>query len=425
VDWSGLRETAKAAVRFLDDVVDVNVYPLPQIENVTRGNRKIGLGVMGFADLLYFPGIPYDSEAAVELAENLMKEVSRGARGVSEELALEKGPSPNLGQSVYGAPGVRKVRNATRTTIAPTGTISLIAGTSSGIEPNFSLVYERKVEGERTLVVNPVFERVSCDRGFHRPGLMEEVFRRGGIRGIDGIPDDVKRTFVTALEIAPEWHVRVQAAFQKHTDNAVSKTVNLPASASVADVSNIFRMAFEPGCKGITVYRDGSKAAQVLRTGKALSPKVQPRKRPEKTAGTTRKARVGCGNLYITVNRDERGICEVFTNVGRGGGCPCQAEAASRLASVALRLGLEPEAIVEQLRGIRCLSTVAAKRNAGEINVLSCPDAIGRAIDEFISGKTDAGDCPYPERCPECQGRLEHEGGRCVICRSCGFSRCF
>jgi ribonucleoside-diphosphate reductase alpha chain len=425
IDWDELRRIVKIAVCFSDDVIDVSQYPLPEIEEISKGNRKIGLGVMGHGDLLYTLGIPYDSEEAVTLAENLMKEISTTAWKTSEELARDRGPFPNFEKSVFYQKKLPPCRNATCTTIAPTGTISLIAGVSSGIEPNFALAYKRRIGNEDVIITNPVFERVARERGFYRSGLLEEILAKGGtLRDIEGIPEDVKRVFVTALEIAPEWHVRMQAAFQRYTDNAVSKTVNLSRTATVEDIKKVFVMAWKLGCKGITVYRDGSRAGQVLTTGTQSVNAIQPRQRPEKTRGDTKKVQVGCGNLYITVNKDTIGLCEVFTNVGRGGGCPAQAEATSRLASIALRAGVTPEAIVEQLRGIRCMSTLAAKGKR-QIEVLSCPDAIGRTIEEFLKGPGLVPAKALPDRCPECKSELEHEGGRCVICRSCGFSRCF
>ncbi|MBM3334844.1 vitamin B12-dependent ribonucleotide reductase [Candidatus Sumerlaeota bacterium] len=425
VDWRALRDTAQLAVRFLDDVIDVNHYPLAQIEHITRGNRKIGLGVMGFADLLFALGVPYDCDEALELGEKLMAEVSGAAREVSERLADERGPFPNFKRSIYDKSGAPKLRNATRTTIAPTGTLSLIAGVSSGIEPNFALAYNRKVGDGSVTLVNPVFERVARQRGFYTPGLVEDLLKNGAIKDGEGIPEEVRRVFATALEVSPEWHVRMQAAFQKHTDNAVSKTINLPTTAGVDVVKEAFLMTWRLGCKGLTVYRDGSRPQQVLAARPQRAPRSQPRERPEKTTGMTKKARVGCGNLYITVNRDDQGLCEVFTVVGRAGGCPSQSEAASRLVSIALRAGVEPDAIVEQLRGIRCHSTVAAKKTRDGAEVLSCPDAIGRTIAEFMNHGDNGADLVLPQRCPDCGNKLEQQNGRCVICRSCGFSRCF
>jgi ribonucleoside-diphosphate reductase alpha chain len=425
VDWKALRETARLAVRFLDDVIDVNHYPLSQIERVTKGNRKIGLGVMGFADLLFTLRVPYDCDEALKLGEKLMAEVARAAREASEILAEEKGPFPNSKRSLCDKAGERNLRNATRTTIAPTGTLSLIAGVSSGIEPNYALAYNRKVGNDSVTVVNPVFERLARERGLYTPGLVEGLLRGGAIKDVNGIPEDVRRVFVTALEVSPEWHVRMQAAFQKHTDNAVSKTINLPATAGVDVVKEAFLTAWRLGCKGLTVYRDGSRPQQVLTAGPRAGTQGQPRERPERTAGMTKKARVGCGNLYITVNRDDQGLCEVFTVVGRAGGCPSQSEAASRLVSIALRSGVEPEALVEQLRGIRCHSTVAAKKTRDGTEVLSCPDAIGRTIAEFMNHSDNGTEPALPQRCPDCGNKLEQQNSRCVICRSCGFSRCF
>jgi ribonucleoside-diphosphate reductase alpha chain len=249
----------------------VNKYPLPQIESITKANRKIGLGVMGFADMLIKLGIPYDSKDALMMAEKLMSFISKEAIQKSVELAEEKGSFPNFKGSLWEKKGYKMIRNATVTTIAPTGTISIIAGCSSGIEPLFAVSFVRNVlEGTKLLEVNPVFEEVAKRRGFYSADLMMEIAKKGSIQEIDGIPDDVKRLFVTALDIAPEWHVRMQAAFQKYTDNAVSKTINLPHDASVEDVRDAFLLAYKLGCKGITVYRYGSKKEQVLYLGSVL-----------------------------------------------------------------------------------------------------------------------------------------------------------
>jgi len=264
VDWGMLRETTKVGVRFLDDVIDVTSYHLFAIERISKGNRKIGLGVMGFADLLYTLGIPYDSAPAIELAERLMKEISDTAKETSENLAAEKGVFPNFTGSIYDRPGVRPIRNATRTTIAPTGTISLIAGVSSGIEPNFSLAYRRQVAGGEFLVVNRVFEEAIQTQGITGPRLWAELLGGHSLRDIGGVPTDVSRVFVSALDIEPVWHVRVQAAFQKFVDNSVSKTVNLRHTCTIKTVMDVFMAAWRLGCKGVTIYRDRSKAEQVL-----------------------------------------------------------------------------------------------------------------------------------------------------------------
>lgn len=480
IDYGRLRDTVHAAVRFLDDVIDVNRYPLKEIEKMTLANRKIGLGVMGFADMLIQLGIPYNSDEAVKTAEEVMSFIDTESKKASEELAKERGVFPNWEKSIFKEKGV-KVRNATTTTIAPTGTISIIAGASSGIEPIFALAFERHVMDNECLVeVHPLFKKALTDLGLYTDELMQEVIEKGSVQEIEGLPDKTKKVFVTAHDITPEWHIKIQAAFQKYTDNAVSKTVNFPNSATREDVKNVYLMAYELGCKGVTIYRDGSRQEQVLNKGtkdkakdETLPPRcedckianvipgseIKPRPRPSVTYGNTEKVKIGCGNLYITVNSDENGICEVFTNLGRAGGCPSQSEATSRLISMALRSGIDVKAIVEQLKGIRCHSTLRQMASNKEIKVLSCPDAIGRAIERSIGLAKSNGNGNNPElnhayikryvdagtdetaiskdetglntnkqhvkdaACPECGHTLEHESG-CVICRSCGYSKC-
>ncbi|MEE9405979.1 MAG: ribonucleotide-diphosphate reductase subunit alpha, partial [Candidatus Aenigmarchaeota archaeon] len=259
-----LRKTVRLAVRFLDDVIDVNKYPMPQIEAITKANRRIGLGVMGFADMLIMLGIPYDSERALKAAGKLMRFITEESHNMSEELARKRGAFKNMGKSSWKRP----MRNATTTTIAPTGSVSIIAGVSSGIEPLFAVSYVRKVLGGKRMVeTNRLFKRIARERGFYSRKLMSEVARKGTVKGVKAVPKDIQRLFVTALEIKPGWHVRMQAAFQKHTDNAVSKTVNFPKSAKVADVEKVFLMAHKLKCKGITAYRYGSKEEQVMCIG--------------------------------------------------------------------------------------------------------------------------------------------------------------
>jgi len=273
VNWEKLRETVRNAVHFLDDVIDANRFPLKEIEKMTKANRKIGLGVMGFADMLIKLGVPYDSEEALELAEKIMKFVTEEARKKSVELGEERGSFPNFDRSVW-KDKYQAMRNATITTIAPTGSISIIAGCSSGIEPLFAISFMRKVlEGTRLFEINPLFEMIAKERGFYGAELLEEIARTGSVQGIKGVPEDVKRIFVTALDIQPEWHVRMQAAFQKYTDNAVSKTVNLPQDATIEDVKKVFWLAYKLKCKGITVYRYGSKPEQVLNIGEVKTEK--------------------------------------------------------------------------------------------------------------------------------------------------------
>ncbi len=460
VDYEKLRSVVWDAVHFLDNVIDVNKYPLPEIERMTLANRKIGLGVMGWADMLIQLGIPYDSEEAEKLAEDVMSFIQREAREASAELARERGNFPSYTGSIWDRPDTPFMRNATTTTIAPTGSISIIAGCSSGIEPLFAVAFVRKVlDGTELVEVNEHFEKMARERGFYSEELMKKVAERGSVRDLDEVPDDLKRIFVTAHDISPEWHVRIQAAFQKYVDNAVSKTINFRRDATVDDVRKAYLLAYELGCKGITVYRDGSREQQVLSVpGKVQPtspyPQVEPRPRPEVTQGVTMRINTGCGKLYVTINEDEYGICEVFAQMGKAGGCAySQIEATGRLISLALRSGVKVESIIKQLMGIRCPSP--AWQNGG--SVLSCSDAIARALREYIEGKVKRGDISpeakiqqSPKReistdlkssiskifeltsrtasekmgaCPECGGAVEHEGG-CIVCRSCGFSRC-
>ena len=442
IAWDKLTTVVRVAIRLLDDVIDMNHYPLPQIEEMTRANRKVGLGVMGFAEMLTQLGIPYDSEEAVQTAEQIMQAIQEPAWEASAHLAEERGPFPNFKGSRLDRPGARPVRNATVTTIAPTGSISIIAGCSSGIEPLFALIYTRNVLDNAALPeVNPFFEQIAHERGFHSPELAKSLTEHGGVRGLDSVPEDVQRIFPTAHDIAPEWHVRIQAAFQKHTDNAVSKTINFPHEAAVEDVKKAYTLSYQLGCKGITVYRDGSRTTQVLTKGKAKkqeasahtdAPVRAPRSRPTTTRGVTEKIPLGCNRtLYVTINEDEKGLCEVFLQMGKSGGCTAsQSEAIGRLISLGLRSGIEPKAIIRQLKGIRCPSPVWHNGNVA----LSCSDAIARAFERYLgiqpNGQKDAAS-PSLEKgipdispeCPECGSMLEFVEG-CATCRHCGYSQC-
>ena len=271
IDWDKLRRTVRIGVHFLDNVIDANKYPLPEIEKMTKSNRKIGLGVMGFAEMLVKLGVPYDSEEGIATAEKVMSFISEEARKKSVELGEERGSFPNFEGSVWDKMGYNAMRNATVTSIAPTGTISIIAGTSSGIEPFFAISYVRNVMGTQLFEVNPVFEGIAKERGFYSNELLTKIAKSGSIQNITEIPEDVRRIFVTALDIAPEWHVKMQAAFQKYTDNAVAKTVNLMSDATLEDVRKVFLLAYRLKCKGITVYRYGSKSEQVLTIGSTSS----------------------------------------------------------------------------------------------------------------------------------------------------------
>jgi len=408
IDFKKLEKTVKLAVRFLDNVIDVNEYILEEIEEATLSNRRIGLGVMGFADMLIKMGIPYNSKQGIRTAEEVMGFINNTAWQQSVELAKEKHVFYNWrGQYFNWA----KVRNATVTTIAPTGTISMIAGCSSGIEPLFAIAYKHNVLSG-SFEVNKLFMETAKERGFYSDDLIERIIKNhGSVQGLKGVPDDVQRLFVTAHDISPKWHVDIQAAFQKYTDNAVSKTINLPNDATVEDVKEAYLRAHETGCKGITVYRDGSRRGQPLEVQSNPEEVKKPRTRPTKVEGTTEKIKIGCGTLYVTVNHDDQGMCEVFTATGKAGGCPAQSEATARLISLALRSGIEPQQIARQLKGIRCLSTVAKK----DVNVLSCPDAIGRCLEGYEE-KRETG-------CPECGGKLEYSGG-CAVCLECGYSKC-
>jgi ribonucleoside-diphosphate reductase alpha chain len=454
VDYELLGKTVDSAVHFLDNVIEVNKYPLEEISNRTRETRKIGLGVMGWADLLFRLGIAYGSRESLKLAEEVMGFIQQRSHAASEKLAAQRGTFPAYEGSVYSAQGL-KMRNATTTTIAPTGTISIIAGVSSGIEPLFAISFVRNVmDNDELPEVNPYFEQIAKERGFYSAGLMRRIAKEGTLAHIDQVPEDVRRVFVTAHDITPQAHIDMQAVFQKYTDNAVSKTVNFTNSATREDVRKVYVSAYEQGCKGVTIYRDGSRQEQVLNIGEvnrkdapAAAHTIMPRPRPAVTTGITEKVQIGCGNLYVTVNYDEQGICEVFANLGRAGGCPSQSEATSRLISIALRSGMAVEEIVEQLKGIRCHSTLRQMNQKG-IKVLSCPDAIARVISkvakehDFTRTKADkpvtaekevleqevmrAACSEAPQlngNCPECGATMEHEGG-CVICRACGYSKC-
>ena len=439
MDWEKLKDITWKGVHFLDNVIDMNKYPLPQIEEKTRANRKIGLGVMGWADMLIRMGIPYNCPEAEKLAEEVMGFIQREGKNASAALAEERGVFPSYEGSIYD--GKMRLRNATVTTIAPTGTLSIIAGCSSGIEPLFAVSYVRTVmEGTKLIEVNPYFEEVAKEKGFWSRQLMERIAEKGSLQDFQEIPEEVRKVFVTAHDITPLEHIKVQASFQKYVDNAVSKTVNFPHHATPKDVEEVFLLAHKLGCKGVTVYRDGSREEQVLSTGKtketsqqpgvAPSAKIMPKKRPEVIRGTTRFMKTGCGNLYVTINEDESGhLFELFTSMGKAGGCASsQAEAIGRLVSLAFRSNIEPEEIIKQLKGISCHQP--EWHNGGRI--LSCSDAIAKALEKYHA-KSEKGNGNGHKKghhevvlmgaCPECGGAVEHEGG-CAVCHNCGFTKC-
>ena len=396
------------------------------------GNRKIGLGVMGVADALILLGMRYDSDAALGFASGISRFIQDHAHSASSQLAEERGSFPNWAGSIWDSEHSSPMRNASCTTIAPTGSISIIAGCSSGIEPIYSLAYRRNaLEDQEFIQIHPLLERIGRRDGWINDRVREALLEGVSATEVSDIPKSVAELLVTAHEVAPDWHVLMQSAFQENVDNAVSKTVNLPHSASAAEVGKVFRMAFELGCKGITVYRDGSRTGQTLSavTDKGTTASNNgptPRARIRVTSGQTFKFRMGCGTLFVTVNRDETGLCEVFANLGKAGGCPSQSEATCRAVSTALRSGVSPKELIEQLRGIRCPSTAAARKSHNGIDVLSCPDAIARAIEETLGGSASV-DRPAEQAsgrsCPFCGQRMRREAG-CFVCDSCLHNSC-
>ncbi|TEU17285.1 MAG: vitamin B12-dependent ribonucleotide reductase [Anaerolineales bacterium] len=465
IHWHKLEKTVKTAVHFMDNVITVNKFPFPAIEEATLKTRKIGVGVMGFADMLIQLGVPYDSEEGVSVAEEVVEAINYWSKEASCDLAADRGSFPAFDQSIYAQgrlpisiSGVRSgsygrptldwdalaqrikttgIRNATTTTIAPTGTISIIADASSGIEPLFALAYVRRnvLDADELPVVNPLFERVAKERGFSSPELMHRVAQGGSIQNMEEVPADVRRVFVTAHDIAPQRHIRMQSAFQRYVDNAVSKTINAPNGATVDDVRHAYLLAYETDCKGLTIYRDGSRQTQVLNKGtsetKATAPTSHetraPRPRPIVTHGTTEKIMLGCNRtMYVTINADQEGLCEVFLQMGKSGGCTAsQSEAIGRLISLALRSGIETKAIIKQLKGIRCPSP--SWHNGG--STLSCSDAVAKALERYLNGSSPGQPvvvkglvdvCP---ECPECGGMVELVEG-CAVCRACGYSQC-
>ncbi len=389
LDYDKLANTVPLCVRFLDNVIDVNQYPLDLIAEKTKATRKIGLGVMGFADLLILLGIPYNSDKAIETAERVMRFISEEANKESERLGKERGLFPAFKGSVYDKKEGLKPRNASRTTIAPTGTLSIIANCSSGIEPLFALSYTRHIlDGAELVELNPHFEKVAKEEKFYSQELIKSLSSGKTLQDLNGsIKEWVKDVFITSHDVAPEWHVKMQASFQKYTDSAVSKTVNLRHEATREDVAKIYMQAHKLGLKGLTIYRDRSRETQVLNLGRKEEPpeiKRTPRQRPKITKGVTERVNTGCGYIYVTVNFDEQGICEVFTLLGKAGGCAsAQLEATSRLISLALRSGIEVGSITKQLRAIRCPSVAWEQ---GRL-VLSCSDAIGSVLEKYVNGQ--------------------------------------
>jgi len=477
VDWDKLDETIPIIVHFMDNVIDINKYPIPEIEKMTKLNRKIGITVMGFADMLYDLGIAYDSEEGLEMAEKVMGFVEKRSHEESAKLAKTRGEFPNFKGSVWDKKGAPKMHNAATTSCNPTGTLSIIGTCSSGIEPFFALAYTKTVMDRDALPeVNEHFLKFAKKEGFYSDNLMKEILEKGSIQEIDDIALQTKEVFKVAADIAPEWHVKMQAAFQKHTDGAISKTINFPNSATVDEVREAYLLAYKLGCKGLTVYRDGSRAYQVLTTGKsdkvddktgemaaqtivASGVTIVPRERPDVTRGYTYRIRTAYGKLYITINNDENSQpIEVFAHLGKAGGFfAAKAEAIGRLISLSLRSGIDPQEIVKELKGIR--GPTPSWGEDGKM-VFSLPDAIGQILEKHISGEQQKlnlefektpkatisneeiqmanGFSPTPEviaqpksladygeapACPDCGAMLELGEG-CLKCPSCGFSKC-
>ena len=430
VDYPALKQAVHTAVRFLDNTIDMSRYPLPEITDMVRGNRKIGLGVMGFADMLYQLKIPYNSEAALLKAEEVMQFIQEASHDASQVLAEDRGPFENFQDSIHDKAG-NSYRNATTTTIAPTGTLSIIAGCSSGIEPLFALSFVRTVlDNDKLMEVNPYFEKVARDNGFYNPELMDTIAKTGTIKHIEEIPEEIRKVFATAHDVSPEWHIRMQAAFQKYTDNAVSKTVNLPRDATVEDVQKVYDLAHDLACKGVTIYRDGSKENQVLSFGskeeKADNLMAAVKERPETLTGFTTKVKTGYGALYVTVTELEGQPFEVFATIGKSGrSTTAKTEAIGRLVSLALRSGVTVDKIVDQLKGIG--GEYPVFQNGGL--VLSIPDAIAGVLEKrYLSedGKikpNKSHNSLLGEKCPECGQTVSFEEG-CMMCHFCGFNKC-
>jgi len=462
--WEELEDIIYTSVHFLDNVIDMNKYPIKQIEDMTKRNRKIGLGIMGWADMLAMLDIPYNSNEALELASHLMKFIRDKGREASAEIAKKRGNFPNFDGSIYPKLGFKYMRNATITTIAPTGTISIIAGSSSGIEPYFAIAFYRNVmDNEKLVEVCPTFREIAKREGFFSGELFEYIAEKGSVKDSKVVPEKYKKIFVTAHEISPIWHVKMQSAFQKYTDNAVSKTVNFSKEATVEDVKEVYMLAFRQGCKGITIYRDGSRTGQVLNIGTSENKKEEklfevkgsftPKPRPKVLMGRTIEMMTGCGKLYVTINYDENGDpFEVFTSMGKAGGCAqSQCEAIGRLISIVLRSGGEPETIIKQLKGISC----HMRYGFGPNQVLSCADAVGKAIEKAVNNPIEINVINQEKitvdklleeaenkskqegnldtegenitvkngACPECGSPIQHIEG-CDVCYSCGYSHC-
>ncbi|MDP3991558.1 MAG: adenosylcobalamin-dependent ribonucleoside-diphosphate reductase [Candidatus Colwellbacteria bacterium] len=473
VDYKRLAETTKIAVRLMDNVIDRFDFPVPQVTELAKKNRRIGLGIMGFADMLYQLGIKYNSERGLKTAEKMMGTIQKAAHEMSQQLAKEKGAFPHWKQSVFAKKKI-KMRNAALTTVAPTGSISMMFDTSSGVEPNFALAYiKQDKDGVQYSYFNRHFEAALTKHNFseeEREKLKEEVIRTGTIQHLAYLPQELRDTFVVSMDMSGEDHVRMQASFQRHVDNSISKTINFPNSATKEDVKQSYIMAWERGCKSCTVYRDGSRLIQILNVGEAdkitstvedpskkvkakevevvegNNGKFRPRSRPEGVLlGATYKIKTGYGNLYITVNdgHDNQPL-EVFATIGKSGGFfQEQSEAICRMVSLSLRAGISVNEVIDQLKGIRGPMPIMTAKGT----VLSLPDAVAQVLEEHLerkrggdkvevkeevlvvapkqvaAGTKQIADFGYMPECPDCGASLIMAEG-CINCPSCGYNRC-
>jgi ribonucleoside-diphosphate reductase alpha chain len=430
VNWERLRELSILGVHFLDNVIDMNKYPIPEIEKMTKSSRKMGLGVMGWADMLIQLGIQYDSEEALELSEKVMKFINDNAELESIDLAKVRGPFPNWSKSSFVNNKLPR-RNATLTTVAPTGTTGVIADASGGIEPNFALIFTREnVLGGNVVMneFNKYFEPYIVKHGLTIDDIAL-IRKEGSIQHISKFPDQVKRLFRTSHDISPSMHIRMQAAFQKYVENSISKTINMPEHSTREDVANAYIFAHKIGCKGLTVYRNNSRQMQVLNLEKketvTLATPQPIRKKSRVRKGDTFDIVTGCGKMYVTINSQENVPYECLISFGEAGGCvTSQCEVLAKLTSLCLQFRIPIPRIIKRIKGIRC-----SKPGFGEGGiVLSCPDAVAKALEDYLSEtsettKIEGGvidECPD---CPECGGKLIRTGG-CISCSSCGYSRC-
>lgn len=435
--WEKITYYVRLLVRFLDNMIEVNKLPLKKIEEVTKLIRPIGIGTMGYANMLYKLGLRYGSEAALKLTEQLYAHIYKSALMESQELAKERGTYPGWKGSKWEAQGIL-IRNSSLLSIAPNGSIAFIAQTTGGIEPEFALVYQRTTnEGTKYLVTNKVFENELKRRGLYSQELIEQIYNSGGsIQHLD-LPDDLKKVFVVAHDITPEEHLKTLAVVQKHVDMSVSKTINLPKEATVKDVADIYQKAWQLGIKGVTVYRDGSRPEQVLSTGTTSisnnSIKVKERGYIEaarlKATGIRLKLNTGCGSLWLSAFLDDdNNIVEIFTDIGQGN-CISNTQALSRMISLALRGGISLDDIVDQLQSAcTCPSYAVAKAKGKDVSPgKSCPSAIAHALldlqRELKQQVIKSSEAVFTVTCPQCNSMLTLESG-CWSCKSCGYSKC-